>query len=84
MGLCYALITFLSICFYEGGFICSRIRLHQFHVWFCRGKESNLHIRIHLRMRGCFGSVTECEVVFVAESEIGLGHDDVIRVLGRG
>ena len=73
MGLCYALITFLSLKFY-GGVICSRIRLHLFHVWFCRGKGSSLHILILTRMGDC--------LEFVTEFGVELGHDDVRRVLG--
>ena len=58
-----------------GGFTCSRIRLHQFHVWFCRDRESSLHSRIHLRV----GDRLE----FVANCGVELGHDGVIRVLGQ-
>ena len=61
--------------FLEGGFICSQIRLHQFHVWFCRGRGNSLRSRTHLRVGDCFE--------FVAKCGVELGHDDVIRVLGQ-
>ena len=65
-----------------GGFICSRIRLHQFHVWFCRGMGNSLRILSQMRVGDRFEFVGECGVVFVIECGVELGHDGVKQVLG--